>query len=622
MTGTDLHEDRADELIEGVTAWRPILAMVRFRPLLWSLNLGAMLVLTLSALVPGLAIHQFFNLLAGDAPAGWTLWTIVAALVAAEAARALGALGLIRTNIPFFVHSLALIRKNMLSHILKRPGARALPDSPGEAISRFAGDAFEVPLFALWINDLIGTLVLALAAIAIMAAIDPFITVVALLPFTLVTFVAHMARNRIERYRHAARRWTGIVVGFIGETFGAIQAIKVASAERGVLGHFERLNERRKHAAVMDRVFQELLNSVFRNSANLGMGVVLILAAQAMRDGTFTVADFALFVFYLAFVSDLTAFAGFLLARYRQIGVSIKRMERLMENALPGALTAFSDVYVRHDQPPIAPIERRDADRLVSLSCHDLSYAFPGTGNGIDGIGFVLERGTFNVITGSVGAGKTTLVRVLLGLLDRDRGEIRWNGNLIDDPGTFLVPPRVAYTSQVPRLFSESLRDNILLGFVSDDERVTAAVRSAEMHEDLAGLERGLDTPVGPRGVKLSGGQIQRTAAARMLVRTPELLVFDDISSALDVETEKRLWEGLTDLGVTCLVVSHRRAALERADQILLLDGGRIVARGTLDALLDESELMRRLWSGGARAQEPVDSGLDLLDGDDASRDR
>jgi ATP-binding cassette, subfamily B, bacterial len=242
MSGTDLYEDRSDEVVEGRPAWRPILAMIRFRPLLWSLNLGAMLVLMLSALVPGYAIHQFFNVLAGDAAVGWTLWTLVAALVGAEAARSLGMLGLIRTNVPFFVHSLALIRKNMLSHILRRPGARALPDSPGEAISRFAGDAFEVPLFALWINDMIGTLVLALVAIAVMAAIDPFITVVALAPFTVVTFVAHLARTRIEGYRHAARRWTGIVVGFIGETFGAIQAVKVASAEHGVLGHFARLN--------------------------------------------------------------------------------------------------------------------------------------------------------------------------------------------------------------------------------------------------------------------------------------------------------------------------------------------------------------------------------------------
>ena len=151
------------------------------------------------------------------------------------------------------------------------------------------------------------------------------------------------------------------------------------------------------------------------------------------------------------------------------------------------------------------------------------------------------------MITGRVGAGKTTLLRVLLGLLPMDGGEIRWNGEVVEDPGAFFVPPRSAYTAQVPRLFSNSLRNNILMGLDADDETLMQAIRQAVMEADLAELESGLDTQVGPKGVKLSGGQIQRTAAARMFVRDPELLVFDDLSSALDVETEQALWERLFD---------------------------------------------------------------------------
>lgn len=592
-----------------IQGWKLLWNLICYQPKLYTTDsIFWVLIMGLPA-IPGLIIREFFDSLTGKAQFGLTPLAWILLLFALS----LGHIGTIfagritKTQHRFTMSS--LLRRNLLERLLNNPTAQLIVNSDvekavsqGEIISYFRDDAEQIEDNVAWVSELFGEGLFAVLCLVILLSVNVQMTLFVFLPLVSMIAIIQKAETYIKRYRKASREATEKVTGILGEMFSSVQAIKVAGAEQDVLHHFRTLNDKRHQVMVRDSLLNSLLDSLFQNMVNLGTGLILLLASVLIQrqSSNLTVGDFALFIYNLSFITGFFNSLGRFMALYKQTEVSFERMTALLSGVTADTLVAKKPLYLnnlRGRKPPLPPLEQpqiKESDRLKLLTISNLTYHYPDTNQGITDISFQLQRGSLTVITGRIGSGKTTLLRVLLGLLPKQSGAIYWNGRLVEDPANFFVPPRSAYTPQIPQLFSYTLRENILLGLEKDDDEIEKALKMAVFEQDLAAMNAKMETLVGAKGVRLSGGQLQRLAAARMFIRQPELLVFDDLSSALDVETELALWLRIfnnrsEDNWIpTCLVVSHRRSVLRRADQIIVMKSGAIAAQGKLDEIFDK----------------------------------
>ncbi len=567
--------------------------LILYRPVLYLVNALSWTLIHTYPVIPGLILREFLDTLSGQSRLDLGIWGIIALLVATTVAHIANIVVGALIDIGHRFSISALLRRNTLESILTSPG-KAQSKSIGEVLNIFEEDGKQVEDAISWSVDMIGMTGFALVSAAILVRVSPQLTLMVFLPLIIVTMIAQSASKRLEKYRKESRKATSLVTEAMGEAFSSVQAIKVASAEESVTRHLKLLGQKRKDAMLKDKLLSRVLDSVFDNTSKIGTGVVLLLAARYLRLKTLSVGDFALFVYYLQYITEFAAFFGYFTVHIKQSGVSLARFSSIVGK--PEELVQRKPLFLKEMVPQLHFIRPDQSDRLESLAVSGLTARHLDTGRGVQDLSFTLERGTFTVITGKVGSGKTTLVRALLGLIPLETGRIFWNGKEVRDPRSFFRPPRSAYAPQVPHLFSDKLSNNVLMGLPENEVDLEAAIKAAVLEEDLHDLEKGMETIIGPKGTKLSGGQQQRTAVARMLVRQTELLVFDDVSSALDVETERQLWEALARKSqATSLVVSNRRGAIMRADQVLVMEEGKIVAQGKPERLLETSPGFRAI---------------------------
>lgn len=474
--------------------------------------------------------------------------------------------------IRWWMHCITLLRTNMLDAqtVSGGPHRADLPLGSAEAISRFNDDSRNAVLWADSWLDGFSNLAFAVGAVVVMATIDVRAALVTLVPLIAVTFVLRRLRPLMHDAATADREAAGQVASFLGETFAGTLAFRLAGRESAAVDRLDTYNATRRTTAVRNLVIEQGADAVSSTTTDVTIGLILLVLAPSVRDGQISIGDVALFVTYAMQLGEVPKFLARLVTAHEQASVSFGRMGDLLPSGRIDDLVRRRPITIERKRPMLAREPDPARMPLQRLQIHNLTAVHPSSGGGVRDVSLDIAAGSFVVVTGPVGSGKSTLLRAIVGLMPLQAGTIEWNGTVIDDLGEWMVPPNCAHLPQVPRLFSESLIDNITLG--RDGDNVGATLEATALAVDLAEMPDGLATRVGARGLRLSGGQVQRVATARSLLTEPELLVVDDLSSALDVETERELWRHVREgASTTVIAVSHRRFVIDQADQVVRL---------------------------------------------------
>jgi len=373
------------------------------------------------------------------------------------------------------------------------------------------------------------------------------------------------------------------------------ETVKYFGNEEHEARRYDASLRRYERAAVRSQVSLSILNIGQAVIISAGLTAVMWMAAQGIVDGRYTLGDFVLVNTYLLQLYDPLSFFGFI---YREIKQSLIDMERMFE--LLGQQREIGD------KPGAPALQLAGA----SVEFRDVVFGYDARRPILKGVSFRIPAGRTVAVVGSSGAGKSTLARLLFRFYDVERGAILIDGQDIRDITQASLRAGIGVVPQDTVLFNDTIHYNIAYGRPgATDGEVQAAARLAHIHDLVMSMPDGYRTMVGERGLKLSGGEKQRVAIARTILKNPSIFLFDEATSALDSHTEREIQANLREVsqGRTTLIIAHRLSTIADADEIIVLGDGRIVERGRHAALLAGGGPYAAMWERQqARADAPA----------------
>ncbi len=422
----------------------------------------------------------------------------------------------------------------------------------------------------------LGTLVMMIIAIGQMLVADVVMAVVGLLVFPAVV-VANLAYQRLASPLMTRAQGLRAEVSEIAhESFDGAMVVKTLGRETQETDRFTARAHELRDVNIRAGRIRAAFDPTLASLPNLGVLVVLAVGVERVMSGATDAGDVVTIAYLLTIVSFPIRAIGWLLGEFPRSVVGYRRAKAVID-------ATGSMEYGAATLPAVASGARLEVDHLA--------YSYDASVPLLRDLSFSVEPGRTVAIVGATASGKSTLTNLMARLVDPDAGAITVDGTDLRDLRPGALAEAVATVSQTAFLFDDTVRGNVTLGADLSDADVWAALRDAQADGFVAALEHGLDTTLGERGTSLSGGQRQRISLARALVRRPRLLILDDATSAVDPEVEARILASLRQgSGDTSLVVvAYRKATIALADEVVHLEDGRILDRGTHAELLSRS---------------------------------